>query len=134
MRISPEKLHSVIDTAQQYETELLRACEESNKATLVSDFAASMARKARHQALVSAIRTLDRRERIELLALTWVGRGEFEPAEWSEALGIAQEMKLSCETECLATMPLLPDYLEEGLSLLNAVPASENENVARADR
>ena len=66
--------------------------------------------------LVSAIEGLNDDERIELLALAWVGRGDFTAAEWDGALQLARERHDRKEAEYLASTPLLGDYLSEALN------------------
>jgi hypothetical protein len=57
---------------------------------------------------------------IELVALTWVGRGDYTaPDEWQEALDEAASRHAEINAaEYLLGNPLLADYLEEGLSQL----------------
>ena len=57
-------------------------------------------------------------ERIELLALTWLGRGDYSKEEWRQALEEAGRIHDEKETDYLIGTPLLADYLEEGLSQL----------------
>jgi hypothetical protein len=70
------------------------------------------------QELVDAINGLGDPERIELLALTWLGRGDYSKEEWREALEEASRIHDEKETDYLIGTPLLADYLEEGLSQL----------------
>ena len=71
-----------------------------------------------YQELVDAIDSLSDRERIELLALAWLGRGDYAKEEWSEVLEEARRVHDEKETQYLVGTPLLADYLEEGLSEL----------------
>ena len=57
-----------------------------------------------------------------LLAGMWSGRGDFEPAEWRDALARAPEIHNERETEYLIGTPLLADYLEEALDALGYSP------------
>jgi Protein of unknown function (DUF3775) len=68
--------------------------------------------------LRDAIDGLNIDEREELLALTWLGRGDYDAADWPEALRQARETRTATETEYLLGTPLLADYLEEGASAL----------------
>jgi hypothetical protein len=68
--------------------------------------------------LAGALDGLDDDQRIEILALMWLGRGDFGRDEWQEALAQARETHNAAETEYLMGTPLLADYLEEGLSVL----------------
>jgi hypothetical protein len=57
---------------------------------------------------------------IELVALTWVGRGDYAaPEEWQDALEEARNRQAEVNTAAyLLGNPLLADYLEEGLNQL----------------
>ena len=68
--------------------------------------------------LRDAIDGLNIDEREELLALTWLGRGDYEAADWSEALRQVRESATATESDYLLGTPLLADYLEEGASAL----------------
>jgi hypothetical protein len=52
----------------------------------------------------------------ELLALTWVGRGDFAADEWQDALEQVSDVREKHTIDYLLGTPLLPDYLEEGLA------------------
>ena len=66
--------------------------------------------------LVSFIRALDVEEQIGLVALAWVGRGTYEVSEWQQALDTARSEHTNRTAEYLLGLPLLGDYLEEGLA------------------
>jgi hypothetical protein len=52
----------------------------------------------------------------QLLALVWVGRGDFSADEWADALRQVQDVREKHTVDYLLGTPLLADYLEEGLS------------------
>lgn len=54
-------------------------------------------------------------EQCELVALTWVGRGDFGAPDWPRALALARQQHTPRTAEYLLGTPLLADYLEEGL-------------------
>jgi hypothetical protein len=68
--------------------------------------------------LAGALNGLDDEQRIEVLALMWLGRGDFDRDEWREALDQAREVHNENETSYLMGTPLLADYLEIGLDRL----------------
>ncbi len=68
--------------------------------------------------LRGAIDTLDDDELIDLIALAWIGRGDFGRAEWDEARALARERHRQPASPYLTGMPALGDYLEEGLEEL----------------
>ncbi len=52
----------------------------------------------------------------ELIALAWLGRGTYGKDEWAEGLAEAKRQMTARTVEYLLGMPLLADYLEEGLA------------------
>ena len=66
--------------------------------------------------LMEFIRSMDEDEQINLVALAWVGRGTYDLGEWREALMEARAQHNKRTAEYLIGLPLLGDYLEEGLA------------------
>lgn len=54
----------------------------------------------------------------DLVALTWLGRGDFSADEWSAGRRSARERVKDGTAQYLAETPLAPDYIEEGLAAL----------------
>ena len=57
-------------------------------------------------------------ERHDLVAITWIGRGDFEAEDWAEALRMARERESLPTADYLLGLPNLGDLLEEGLAAL----------------
>jgi hypothetical protein len=55
-------------------------------------------------------------ERAELVALAWIGRGSFAKEEWEDALREARDQHPERVAEYLLGLPLLGDYLADGLA------------------
>lgn len=55
-------------------------------------------------------------EQIALVALAWVGRGTFTIQEWQDALAEARGAHNNRTAQYLLGLPLLADYLENGLA------------------
>lgn len=68
--------------------------------------------------LKEALETLNDEQRDEIVAMTWIGRGDFTHEDWDEALHAAQERHNGGEARYLMGTPLLADYLEEGAAQL----------------
>ena len=70
--------------------------------------------------LRSIMEDLGEDQLVEVLALCWVGAGNYDASDWDEALQDAQEMLDDGGTEGvvdeLLDMPLLPSVLEAGLA------------------
>jgi hypothetical protein len=60
--------------------------------------------------------SLNEDEMIELLALMWVGSGDYDIDEWDDALNDARDDADSRRPDALLGMPLLGDFLDEGLA------------------
>jgi hypothetical protein len=69
--------------------------------------------------LLGAIRDLPEDERFQLVALAWLGRGTYEMSEWRTALDTARSEHRKRTAEYLLGLPLLGDYLEDGLALFD---------------
>ena len=54
-------------------------------------------------------------EKVALVALMWIGRGTFEPDDIQEALDTARSERVNRTVDYLLGVPLLADYLEDGL-------------------
>jgi Protein of unknown function (DUF3775) len=67
--------------------------------------------------LLDAIRELNDDERVQLVALAWLGRGTYDLSEWRTALDTARSEHRKRTAEYLLGLPLLGDYLEDGLSM-----------------
>lgn len=70
------------------------------------------------QELRSAIVSLDVDSKAALVALAWLGRGDFDADEWDEAMRTARERGGGSTARYLMGIPLLGDYLEEGSAKL----------------
>ena len=120
LTIPLEKLAYIVTKAREFDAEVPSVDEDSGSNPSddaerdVLEFGAN---NPTHQELTDAIDSLSDRERVELLALTWLGRGDYTK-EWREILEEAHRVHDERETQYLVGTPLLADYLEEALSQL----------------
>jgi hypothetical protein len=68
--------------------------------------------------LEAALDDLNTDQLRELLALVWVGRGDFTAEEWPQAVAQAAALDEDRTPEYLMETPLLADLIEEGLDEL----------------
>lgn len=68
------------------------------------------------QELLDALEGLNQDELLDLVALTWIGRGDFSAKDWDGARAEALDMRHKHIPSYLLETPLLGDYLDEGLS------------------
>jgi len=121
LTIALEKLAYIITKAREFDVEVPPVDEDSGSNPSDDaewDVLEATADNPTYQELVDAINSLGDPERIELLALTWLGRGDYSKEDWREVLEEARRIHDKKETDYLIGTPLLADYLEEGLSQL----------------
>lgn len=70
------------------------------------------------QELRSGVHGLDRELQAELLALKWLGRGDYTPDEWEDALQEAIDNWSPEIMDRLIATPLISEYLLEALDAL----------------
>lgn len=70
-----------------------------------------------YEELKLGIEDLEKEQQATLVALMWLGRGEFGIEEWESALSQARDSWTEHTADYLISTPLLASYLEEGLSL-----------------
>ncbi len=68
------------------------------------------------QELATFIASMNEDEQIDLVGLAWLGRGDGDVEEWGDLRRQAFERHNHHTARYLLGMPLLGDYLEEGLS------------------
>lgn len=78
--------------------------------------------------LTAALANLNDDELTELLAVLWVGRGDYDRENWREAVHQAREAKNRRIVSYLVGTPMLGDLIEEGLAELGvSVPLPQEE-------
>ncbi len=71
-----------------------------------------------YQQLKAEIDDLEQRQQIELVALTWLGRGDYTAEEWEDVREQAGEQWTSHTAEYLLATPQIAEYLADGLEQL----------------
>lgn len=119
LSISPEKLCFIIAKAREFDVkDVVTDPDDSSNPT--DD--AMLAVLEDHpddpvlQELTGFIRALTEDEQIDLVALTWLGRGDGTIDDWDEIRGEAARAHNKRTASYLLGMPLLSNHLEDGLS------------------
>ena len=76
----------------------------------------SAADRPTRRELTQFIEALDADEQDALVALAWIGRGDFEADDWRSAVAEAARRREGPTAAYLLGVPLLPDYLADALS------------------
>lgn len=121
MDIAVEKIAHVIVKAREYDAKV-QSWEDSSESFVMDDDADTVLESrgddaTRHEA-ASFIAGLNEDEQVELVALAWVGRGSYDAEDWEEAVETARAERVNKTEDYLLGIPLLADYLEEGLEKL----------------
>src|SRR3990170_7532588 len=118
LEISPEKVGHVIIKAREYDAKVGAwddgDTSEHDSDSILEDFGDDPTRAE----LKGFISTLNVDEQVSLVALMWIGRGSYGPDELDEALETARAERVNPTADYLLGIPLLSDYLEEGLEKL----------------
>ena len=121
MDLNPETVFSLVDRAQQFQV--------NEQVTLPDEQvgpSGDWARQMRdhhsddpvYQELKTAIEDLEPDQQVSLVALMWLGRGDFSAEEWGDAYKRAGDSWNDRSAEYLIGTPLLADYLTMGLEQL----------------
>lgn len=116
--ISVESVCFVVFKAREFEMQADVIEEDSGSNPADEGLREVVAREdddATYDEMKQFIEALDLDEQCELVALAWVGRGDFDLGEWAEARELARDRHNEHTAEYLLGMPLLADYLQAGL-------------------
>jgi hypothetical protein len=121
LEISTAKVVHVIIRAREYDAKagiwehsMSRGFREDDGNSILQNFATDATRSE----LAEFIGGLNDDEQASLVALAWLGRGSFAPEALDDAIETAKSEKVSNTGDYLIGIPLLGDYLEEGLDKL----------------
>jgi hypothetical protein len=122
LTISAEKLCFLVVKAREFDvkTGVIEADPGSNPVDSgMSEVLGDYTGDATLTELKDAIEALNDDEAADVIAMVWLGRGDYDAEEWLEARRLARERNQQGSAgEYLTGIPLLADHLEEGFSML----------------
>jgi len=118
--INAERLSLIITLAREYDEDLPSDDDEDDEnhigeaidEELVEEHEYDLA----YQELKGALESLSRDELNCVVALVWLGRGTYDLEEFEDALTEASGLDPARIPDYLIGTPLLPEYLEEGMT------------------
>jgi hypothetical protein len=121
LNISTEKLYYIIVKAREFDAKVepvepdpgSNAADDGDR-EILKDYADDPTLVE----LRAAIDSLNDDEVVDLIALAWLGRGDFEKEGWQDVRTLARQRHRRHSAGYLVGMPALGDSLEEGLSTL----------------
>ena len=123
LRISTEKVCALIEAAREVAGKVASTAgdrttsgDDSKLATIVDDPGQDFyERDDRRRQMVEFIAGLNVEEQTDLLALIWLGRGDYDIAEWDDALEEAEARIAARDPDYMIGDSALPQYLGDGL-------------------
>jgi hypothetical protein len=121
LQISPEKVCFIVIKAREFDVK--DAVTEPDPGSNPSDdkMASVLEDHADDpvmQELLSFMGGMSEDEQIDLVALAWLGRGDYTAEDWPTVRAEAADAHNDNTPAYLLGMPMLGDFLEEGLGLL----------------
>lgn len=119
LEIDPDKVCFIIVMTREFETQEPAIDDDQTAAESEDDIDVehdAETEDATFEEVKSFIEALNWDEQCQLVALTWLGRGDFTLSEWGEAIKTANDEHNDRTADYLLGIPLLPDYLTEGLA------------------
>jgi hypothetical protein len=113
------------DVAASWEHQIQKSFHEDLGDAILDSFEGDTARGR----LAEFIATLTRDEKASLLAIALIGRGNFSPQNLEAAVEAARSETVYMEDSYLIGIPMLAEYLREGMEKLG-IPISERDEKA----
>jgi Protein of unknown function (DUF3775) len=129
LQIAPEKIGWLILKARAFDAKVAPSIEaEEASDDDETEFLDNRPDDSTVAEIVGFIRALNEDEEADLVALAWVGRGTFDIEDWEEARETARTEKTTRTERYVLGMPLLADYLAEGLEAFGIDPEEAEED------
>jgi hypothetical protein len=121
LSISPEKVCYIATRAREFEVMAPEDDTEAGASQTEERFVRALAeedhdRDPVQEELTELINDMSEDEQIDLVALAWLGRGDGSIGDWPDLRQQASDAHNERTATYLLGIPLLPDYLEDGLS------------------
>lgn len=120
LTIDPEKAFYILMKAREYEEKTASSgLEDGSNPSDDKDVSVleDNPDDATLEELTTALEALNEDEQLDVVTLTWIGRGDYTINEWEDAREEARNVRDKHIALYISEMPLFSDYFEEGLSL-----------------
>ncbi len=121
LRINPDKVCYLIIKAREFDVKV--APQDNYRGSNPADDGAMEILEdyqddPTFEELKGFLSSLNEEEMEDVLTLTWLGRGDYSKEDWDSVAAEARAARDQKAPDYLVGIPLLSDYLEEGLSLM----------------
>ena len=126
--IAPEKVAHIIVRAREMDAKMPAwdSAGDDNDSDSILETRSGDATGAELKAFIA---DLNVDEQVSLVALMWIGRGTYEPDELEEAKATALAERVNATENYLTGIPMLADFLEEGLDRLGISVEDSEEGI-----
>ncbi|MGI9399740.1 MAG: DUF3775 domain-containing protein [Rhizobiaceae bacterium] len=128
LNIAPEKVAHVIVLAREFDGQV-ESWDQAGDDQDADSILESRSSGTVASALKTFISDLNVDEQVSLVAITWIGRGTYEPQELGDALETARAERVNPTEDYLLGIPLLADHLEAGLDRLGISVEDSEEGI-----
>ena len=121
--LNRETVQFLIDRAREFHTQDDVTFDEEpefDDDDWSQQFSANFAADPYYQEIKTTVDDLEPDQQMTLVALMWVGRGDFSMDEWDDAFKEAEENWNENTAEYLLGTPMLSDYLAEAIDQLES--------------
>ena len=118
LELNPESVAQIAEKAREFQSEEILLPPEPPPVPVddtAFEYTAEWHGDPGYNELKDAIEDLEPDQQSVLVALMWLGRGDYGMEEWEDALAYAEEVHTDSTADYLIATPLLADYLMEGL-------------------
>ena len=119
LTVSTEQVCFIITKARQFEVKDLPTISDPGSNATDDGMVSVLEARAGDpvtQEIRSFVNAMDEDQQIDLVALTWVGRGDYDIGEWTEARAQAAAAHNARTADYLLGLPLLSEFLADALS------------------
>ena len=120
LKINPDTVCRLIDLAHEFhgqEAVVIPEVPDSPSGDWAVQMLADHAGDTTLEEFKSILDDLDPEQQQQVVALLWLGRGDYSLEEWDDALQEAADQWNETTAEYLIAHPLLADFLDEGLHI-----------------
>lgn len=129
INISTDALEAIIMMAREYDA-LVPSTDPDSGSNPVDDLQIDILVGAEDSNIANELKNfidgLRPDEQLDLVALTWIGRGTYGPEEFEEAKQTAAEERTHSTSDYLMGTPLLGDYVAQGLAVIDQITETED--------
>lgn len=129
INISTDKLEAIIMMAREYDA-LSPSTDPNSGSNPIDDGQIDVLESGQGSNIDNELKNyidgLREDEQLDLVALTWIGRGTYEPEDFEEAKQTATAERTAPTSDYLMGIPLLADYLAQGLAVIDQISEGED--------